>query len=251
MLHTVSSIKGYLLAAQDGHLGKVKDVYLEEGTWAVRYLVVNTGTWLSGRDVLLPPRAIGHIDDGLESVDVHLTKEKIRNAPDIGTAPTISRQMEHEYYAYYDWPAYWTGFGALGAAPQNVGGEHEPPAEDSEIRRPPVEPVGPRLRGAVELTGYYVHATDGDIGHVEDFVVDDDSWELRYLVVETRNWLPGKKVMIPPQTIEQVSWNTRHVYLVINREQVKNAPEFSETFRFKRDLHERLHEYYKPHFKER
>jgi sporulation protein YlmC with PRC-barrel domain len=249
MLHTVSSIKGYLLAAQDGHLGKVKDIYLEEGTWAVRYFVVNTGTWLPGRDVLLPPRAIGRIDDGKESVEVHLTKEKIKNAPDIGFAPTVSRQMEHDYYAYYDWPAYWTGFGAVGAAPYNVGGA--PAVAEPPTSQPSAEATGVRLRGAMELTGYHVEATDGEIGHVEDFVVDDDSWEVRYIVVDTRNWWPGKKVMIPLQTIEQVSWDVRRVFLVLTRDQVQNAPEFVETFRFKRDLGDRLDEYYRPHFRER
>lgn len=251
MLHTVSSIKGYLLAAEDGHLGKVKDVYLEEGTWAVRYLVVNTGTWLPSRDVLLPPRAIGHIDDGRESIEVHLTKDKIKGAPDISSAPTVSRQLEHEYFAYYDWPAYWTGLGAYGVAPYNVG--DLPPSAERPVktREPAAEAAEPRLRSVKELIGYHVEATDGEIGHIDDFVVDDDSWEMRYLVVETRNWWPGKKVMIPPQTIEQISWDLKQVFLVISRDQVQNAPEFSETFRFKRDLHERLEEYYKPHFKVR
>ena len=65
----------------------------------------------------------------------------------------------------------------------------------------------PHLRSSAAVTGYHIQATDGDIGHVEDFLLDDRSWTIRFMVVDTTNWWAGEKVLIAPAWIERVDWD--------------------------------------------
>jgi len=195
MLDKVKTLDGYKLANHDeGEIGTVKDFYFDDQYWIIRYLVAGTGRWLTGRQVLLSPYALVAVIPEKHHITVKLTKQQIESSPTLSSDKPVSRQFEESYYGYYGWPMYWSGSYTWGAYPY---------LERDDERRPELNPEekgwDPHLRSIREVSGYHIHATDGELGHVEDFVIDDETWAIRYLIVDTRNWLPGKKILIAPQ----------------------------------------------------
>lgn len=237
MLRALNEIRGYVIRSRDGDIGGVHDFYFDDQKWTVRYLVADTGKWLPGRKVLISPAAIGQPQWREHVISVNLTKDQVKHSPSIDAEKPVSRQMEEELFTYYGWPNYWVeplyGVPAYGAA-----------AAGTAMSRPP-EPSGdPHLHSGREVTGYYLHATDGDIGHVEDFVFDDESLKIRYLVVDTKNWLPGKKVLISTDWIAQISWPETRVFVDVDRQVVKDSPEFDPSRPVNRVYEEALYDYY-------
>ncbi len=252
MLHTISSLKGYTLAASDGDIGNVRDAYFDSHEWTLRYLVVNTGAWLLGRDVLISPRSLGRVDEERQTIAVELTKEKVKGAPDIDTQQPVSRQEEIDHQSYYGFDPYWAGFspmvGLHAAVPLTSTAAApllKPEAVIRDAERAAAEKRDFHLRSASEVTGYHVSATDEEIGHVEDFLVDDAGWSIRYFIVDTRNWWAGKKVIVPPATIREVSWDKRKVYLTITRDEVRSAPEYNGSARVEDDYSNAAAGYYR------
>lgn len=248
MLWLASDLKGYRLRATDGAIGSIDDLLFDDIDWTLRWVVVDTGNWLPGRRVLLPPSSLKDPDRVSREFPVDLTQEQIKNSPDIDTDSPVSRQMETDVYGYYGWTPYWgTGFGGFGyaagvAAPPN---SIAPRGAGWPAAQGPGEPRGdPDLRSVREVTGYYIHAKDGDIGHVEDFLIDEESAAVRYLVVDTRNWWPGKKVLVSPQWFRDVSWSQQKVFVDLTRDQVKESPEFDPGIAVDRGYEERLYSHY-------
>ena len=238
MLRAASHLKGTSIAATDGEIGSVQDLYFDDHRWTVRYLVVDTGTWLPGRQVLISPRSIVAVTDE-EKIAVSLTKSQVENSPSTEVDKPVDRQYEEEYAQYYGYPYYWTGPYLWGASPfpsEGPVGVSQPAA--------PMPPRGgegdPTLRSTANVTGYYIEATDGDIGHVEDFIVDTAAWAIRYMLVDTRNWWPGKKVLVAPEWINRVSWPDSRVYVDMSREAIKGAPEYDPDQPLARDYETRL-----------
>ena len=224
MQYGISSMIGYEIRATDGDLGKVDEFYFDDETWTVRYIVVETGNWLSGRKVLISPVAFGKTELESRTISVNLTCSKVWSSPNIDTERPINRQHEAELNEYYQWP--WRGGygGSFGTTPLPLSDDEvlaEQEASVSEHRD------DPHLRSTREVTGYHLHATDGEIGHVEDFIVDDENWAILFLVVDTTNWLPGKKVLLSPQWINRVEWADSSVYFNLTRESVENSSEFN------------------------
>lgn len=237
MLRSLKTMFGYELQASDGQMGKVADFYFDELNWFVRYLVADTGTWLSERLVLLSPTALGFADPEKKTLGVALTREQIESSPPIERDMPVSRQMEAELHRHYDWVPYWQ------APFPFVGTSAAVAVQDSSDEEYEVE-GDPHLHSVREVTGYHINATDGDIGHVDDLVVEDESWVIRYLVIDTRNWLPGKKVLLVPSWVQQVEWLERMVYVDLKRETIANSPEFDASAPVNRDYEERLYDYY-------
>ena len=237
MLRSTKQLKGYTLRATDGELGKVSDLYFDDQDWTVRYLVADTGGWLTGRLVLISPRSLGTADPTGEALQVSLTQEQIEKSPPTTEDQPVSRQYEAEFHDYYGYPYYW-GQPYLGAA---AGGAMvSTPAQAPPATVPqgtaPTEAVhererrgDPHLRSAGEVTGYHIEAMNGDIGHVEDFLVDDESWRIERMVIDTRDWLPGKKVVVSPRDIGEVHWPDRVVRVARRREEIENGPEFDQS----------------------
>jgi len=241
MLRSLKTMFGYELRASDGEIGKVDDFLFDAVAWFVRYLVADTGGWLTERQVLLSPLVLGRADAESETLDVGLTREQVEASPPIERDMPVSRQMEAELHRHYNWVPYWqspfpfTGTSAAVAAQSIV-----PDVDDDED-----EVQGdPNLHSVREVTGYHILATDGDIGHVDDLIVEDESWVVRYLVVDTGNWLPGKKVLLVPSWVQQVDWLERMVYIDLKRESIRNSPEFDPGASVNRDYEERLYDYY-------
>ena len=231
MQRNLNHLIGWNLDATDGEIGKVDDFYFDDGTWTIRYLVVKTGNWLSGRKVLISPHAL--LQHSWESglLPVRLTKEQVRNSPDIDTDKPVSRQQEDDLFGYYSSQGYWEGglypggFGTL----TDVGPMEIPyPADENAIiheadntdRR--IE-GDPHLRSCAQVAGYYIHASDGDIGHVNEFIFDDQTWQVAYLLVDTHNWIGGKKVLVAVRHIKSVEWENSKVLVDMTVDAIKSG----------------------------
>ena len=239
MLSQVKTLCGYSLHSLDGEIGRVKEFYFDDRHWTIRYLVAETGNWLSGRKILISPYALTGINRGGKQISVNLTTKQIENSPSLETHKPVSLQFEEAYNGYYGWPAYWSGPYVWGNLPyierDQAKWKHANRAAQSWDRN---------LRSSHEVTGYSLQALDGEIGHIEDFVVDDDNWAFRYLIVGTRNWWPGKKVLVSPQWIERVSWEESKAFINLSRETIQKSPEYSVEALLTREYEMGLHSHY-------
>jgi hypothetical protein len=218
MLRAFAGLTKMSIGAADGEIGAIKDAYFDDREWALRYIVVATGGWLTGARVLVTPHAIRGVDWSASRVDVTLTREQVRRAPSMDADKPVSRQNEIAYFDYYGHPYYWSGPFMWGEAPLPLRtGATSANAGKAHARRDESRQGDPNLRSTNEVSGYHIEATDGGVGHVEDFLFDDEDWSLRYFIVDTRNWLPGRKVLISTDWIERVSWEARKVYVAMPR----------------------------------
>lgn len=252
MLRTVDSVHDYIIQATDDELGKLKEVYFDDEQWGIRYLVVETGSWFSSRQVLISPYSVVQINDENGTIEVSLTRDQVKNSPDIDTHQPISRQLEGDYSQYYGYGNYWAGpylWGAAGYPEYSVPGATSvsPMSERPEdlAQRANDEQQDTHLRSSDKVSGYHILGTDDEIGHVKDFIFDDKDWAVRYLLVDTRNWWPGgKKVILGTQWIQRIDWSDSTVQTKLSREQIKNSPEYDETSTLSRDYEKDLHRYY-------
>ncbi len=242
MLFNATYLKGLVIRATDGELGTVDQFYFDDQMWTIRYLVVNTGGWLNGRRVLVSPRSILQTDWPARRLDVALTMKQVENSPDVDTQKPVSRQYEVTYVGYYGYSPYWggallgEGFPLMGSSAYHSSGAAQLGASDGAQQ----EEADSHLRSSDAVAGYHIEASDGEIGHVEGYVVDDEAWAIRYLEIATRNWLPGKKVLISPAWIEQVSWADSKVRVGLSRETIQDAPKYVETTPITREYENRL-----------
>jgi sporulation protein YlmC with PRC-barrel domain len=109
MLRNVKDLRGYTILATDGAIGEVDDLYFDDDRWAIRYLVVDTGSWLAARKVLTSPVAIGRPDWMAQQLPASPTKAQVERSPEIDTKKPVSRQHETEHLGYYGYPDYWGG----------------------------------------------------------------------------------------------------------------------------------------------
>ena len=239
MLIKAKRLQGYKLESLDGEIGKVKEFYFDDKHWTIRYLVADTGNWLTGRQVLISPYALVAAIKEEHDIAVALTKKQIENSPSLESDRPVSRQFEEIYYGYYGWPMYSGGPFMRGPAPYIV--------RDPEQWKNPTQHKkawDPHLRSTHEVSGYHVHASDGEIGHVDDFVIDDETWAIRYLIIDTRNWWPGNKVLVSPQWIDRVSWTDAKVFVRLSLESIKRSPAYSEESLLTRDYETGLYRHY-------
>jgi hypothetical protein len=245
MLTNAAFLKGLVIHATDGELGTVDQFYFDDESWAIRYLVVDTGGWLGGREVLISPISVVHTDWQGKRLNVALTKKQVENSPELDTHKPVSRQHEAAYTAYYGYNSYWGGPALWGPKfyPAELATLTTASAEaaTNRIRK---ESTDSHLRSSGRVVGYHVEATDGEIGHWDGFVVDDETWAIRYIEVATRNWLPGKKVLVSPAWIERVSWTDSKVFTGLAREAIKSCPEYLLSRPITREYESRLHDHY-------
>jgi hypothetical protein len=249
MLWDASSINGYAIEASDGRLGTVSDFLFEDTTWIVRWMVVDTGNWLSGRKVLLPLAAFGQPDPARREFPVKLTMQQVKDSPDIDTDRPVSRQMEAHIYDYYGWDSYWGtnfymggyGYGGvdMGASP-SLGSRRR----EKDIIATQRNDGDPHLRSIAAVTGYHIHATDGEIGHVKDFLLNDVGWSIRYVVVDTKNWWPGNKVLISPRSVREIDWTKQLMHLDVNRQKVKHSPAYDSSKTVDRAYEAKVYDHY-------
>jgi uncharacterized protein YrrD len=221
MLRSIKQLLGDQLGASDGDIGHVKDFYFDDKSWAVRYVVADTGSWLSGRQVLLSPHSFGNFRPEGKSLIVNLTRKQIENSPPIDAHKPVSRQYEEEYYQYYGWPGYWQGDGLWGTSgfpilsmpPKTLPGE-----ETIKHKRPDAY-----LRSAESVNGYHIEATDGTAGHVCDFMMDEKSWAIGQLVVKTGHRFSGNEVLIPVSHVDRISYEKSTVFVNLTKAAVEQS----------------------------
>jgi hypothetical protein len=227
MLQSIKQLYGEKLGASDGEIGRVKDFYFDDQNWAVRYLVADTGTWLASRQVLLSPHAIGRLYDAGKLLLANLTREQIEHGPSIETHKPVSRQFEENYYKYYGWPYYWQGDGLWGMSgfPILETAAQPLPGRQAVATDPKREPADAHLRSTQAVKGYHLQASDGITGHVGDFLVDNESWAIRELIIKTGNRFTGKEVRIPVSSVKQISYDESTVFVNLTKEAVEQSPE--------------------------
>jgi uncharacterized protein YrrD len=249
-LRSTNDLEDYAIQATDGIIGQVEDVYFDDEKWVVRYLIVETGSWLASRKVLISPIAIDKPDWAARVLAVSITKDRVKNSPDIDTDKPVSRQHEMRYLNYYSYPHYWGGAGLWGGAANpsvmltdvGYGGCYADYLEGQANRTPTND--DPHLRSGKAVLKYHIRATDGDIGHVGGLLVDEETWAVRYLVVETSNWWLGHQVLIAPPWIEMVSWTDRTVSVNVTRQAVKHAPAYNSSVPPSREQEIGLHQHH-------
>ena len=228
MLQSIKQLHGNKLGASDGDIGQVKDFYFDDQSWAVRYLVAETGSWLMDRQVLLSPHAFGSLHHNGKILRVKLTRKKIEDSPAIETHKPVSRQHEEEYHRYYGWPAYWLGDGMWGMGGNSIleTPPIAPPDETSAANGLRPKPADAHLRSTQAVSGYHVQATDGIIGHVCDFMMDGKSWDIGQLVVKTGHRLTGNEVLIPVSNVVRVNYDDSTVFVNLTKEAVEKSPAY-------------------------
>jgi sporulation protein YlmC with PRC-barrel domain len=259
MLRSMKDLQGYAIHASDGDIGHVEDFYFDDDTWAIRYFVVDTTGWLTARNnVLISPIAIGQPDLIKKVLPVSITKQQVQDSPSIDTQKPVARQHEIEYFRYFDYPLYWDGAGLWGAGPfpammtpgydgfvaashtERMSREAAYAQADAAAHRDD----DTHLRSCKAVMDYHIMATDGDIGHVQSLLVDEETWAIRYLVVNTSNWWLGNQVLIAPQWIKDVSWLSATVSVDLTRQMVKDAPPYDGTTQLDRQEETSIYEHY-------
>jgi hypothetical protein len=250
MLRSVQELHGCAIRATDGAIGHVKDIYFDDHNWVVRYFVVETGNWLSSRKVLISPIAIGKPDWAAKVLPASITKEQVKNSPDIDTDKPVSRQHEMQYLGYYGYPYYWGGGGLWGSAAYpgamltgvgydrsgaNYLLEQAEDAREEAAEEQRLDNGDPYLRSSNALIRYFIEASDGGMGHAKALLVDEDTWAIRYLIVETSNWWGGHQVLIAVQWIEEINWSNATISVNLTREAVKAAPAYDSSLPLNRE----------------
>ena len=244
MLRSVKSFINYVLEAEDGEIGRCKDLLFDDRQWVTRYMLADTGKWLPGRKVLISPIALGEPDWVSQRLPVKMTQAQVENSPPLDADAPVSRKYEQLYFDHFGWPYYWTGGDLWGAMPYPPATPVPLTEKGESLKEEKEELEETHLRSFKEVTGYYIEAIDGEVGHAEDFIVDDTSWVFRYMVVDTRNWLPGRKVLIAPHWIEAVTWVENHVKVDLTVAAVKNSPEYDPSQPVNREYEVLLYDYY-------
>jgi len=239
MLFKAKALTNFKMECRNGLFGRVEQFYFDDMHWAVRYLVADVATWLPGRSVLISPYSLGAASRDRRTIYVNLTKKQIEDSPDPDSDKPVSQQFEAAHSDHFGWPAYWGGpfmWGAYNYVEQN----------QQKWVRPRLD--GPlwdyHLRSTNEVDGYGIEAKDGRVGHVDDFILDDQTWAIRYLVVDAGHWWAGAKVLIAPQWIEQVSWGDSKVTVNLTRDAIRAAPRCDEVDLLTRNYEEQLHKHY-------
>jgi len=234
VLRSLKDLTRYKIHATDGNIGTVYDFLFDDEFWILRYVVVDTGHWLPGRKVLLTPGVLLEPDWRQRTFSVALTRDQVRASPDVDTDRPVSRRHEIHLHQHYGWPFYWSPSGDLVGPLMTT-----PPIESAE------PPGDPHLRSVRDIISYDVQASDGEIGCVDDFIADRESWAIRYLVVAIHKWLPGRKVLISPQwLVGPISWAGRTVKLIMSRENIRNSPAYDSKSPVNREYEGRLFDFY-------
>jgi hypothetical protein len=239
MLRSMKDMEDYTIGATDGIIGRVKDFYFDDDAWVIRYLVVDSGE--GRRKVLISPISIGQPNWSEKILPVSLTRTQVEHSPDIDTDKPVSRQQEMGYLGYYGYGSYWGGGGLWGAGiyPDVLQAGLQAGAVDERHQHD-----DPHLRSGNAVMRYYVHASDGDIGHVAGLLVDEKSWAIRYLIVNTSNWWLGHEVLIAPQWIDHVDWRESMVSVGLMRTAIEHSPPYDSKAPLNREQEAGIHTHY-------
>jgi hypothetical protein len=242
MLRSLKEFEHCKVSAADGDIGSIQDFLLDDERWSVRYLMVETSGFLDRQQVLISPISFRQADWSGTQFHLALTKEEVRMSPSIDTNRPVSRQQEIDLSGYYGYPNYWNNSGLWGMSdyPGSLAAERwrELSVQNAENL------AGIHVRCASEIRGYQVQGSDAPIGDIENFIIDDQTWEVRFLVIDASSWWGGERVLVAPRWATRIGWDERQVYVDLPRQLVKNCPKWSSTLEINREYEVRLHDYY-------
>ena len=252
MLRKLKNLKGFTVHGRSEDLGKAKDFYFDQHYFVMRYLVIETGSWLQHEKTLISTESFEEINYQNQEIVVDLTAEDLEAGPSIKKNKPVSKVMEEKVVKHYDWPIYWASPHPSDGPAIQAGSiireklfdfekltDEEKQAEENEVES--------NLRSFNEIRGYHIQAEDKEFGHLEDLFVDEENWAIRYLLIDTRNILPGKDVLIAPEWLQNISWNKEKIYVSKTKEEIKSAPEYKEEKSDRlvhRDYEEKLYDHY-------
>ncbi len=239
MLDKAKTLLGYKLCTDEGDIGKLKEFYFDDRHWAIRYLAADTGSWLAGRQVLISPYALDAVIRERHRIVLGVTRRQIEDEPALARDQSVSRQFEDAYYRFHGWPRYWLGPYTWGKSSEL----HRDPRRETD------DPTGrtPRgwpVRSTSDLRGSYVQTSDGEMGHVDDVIIDHDAWVIRYLIVNAQNWWPGTQVLLAPQWVRRVKWDRRELFVALSGDAIRQSPQYTERLLVTREYEARLHHHY-------
>jgi hypothetical protein len=217
MMMSVEQLQGYTIRGTDGEIGKLHDVYFDDASWKVLFLLADTRPWIVGRLVLISPAALGDPDTENRVFPMSLTKAEVENGPSVEEHKPVSRQHAADVSKYWDRPFFGPGDPRF-----DLGLELDPPAAQPEAHDVP--PDDPHLRSAGDIRGHHVDTPDGRCGHIEDWIVDVDSWTIREVVIDTTDWWPGGSVRIPTAEIASMNWDDKSVQVRLSKEALAARP---------------------------
>jgi hypothetical protein len=243
MLCSVNELMNYQMMASDGEIGRSKDFLFDERNWVVRYMVADAHKWLPRLTVLVSPIALDLLDCENRRLPVKMTRNEIEDGPPLEQDATVSREYEIRLFKHYGWLPYWAGndvWGTVRYPNLLYGKKQEEFAEEAQ------EPKSEQLRSVNEVKGLHIQASNGKVGHVEDFILDEPVWILRYMVVDTLNFLPGreKEVLLKLEHVNSVDWADRKMRVNLNTEAIRNSPEYDLSVPLNREFELVLHDYY-------
>jgi len=246
MLRSLKDLERFTVGATDGDIGSVEDFLLDDEQWTIRYLVVDTVKFLDGREVLISPISFRQADWSTHRFHLALTMANIENCPSTEMDKPVSRQHEEDFNQYYGYPPYWgySGIWGMGDSPALLAMKKEEVAAARTAEKSEKRSYDIHLRSTNEVRGYDIQGTDEAIGHVEDFIMDDETWEVRYLVIDTSNWWFGKKVLVAPQWASRISWEKKVVYVEMSRDSIKNSPVYDPSLVINREYETHLYAYF-------
>jgi len=224
MLRSIKQLYGTKLGASDGEIGHVKDFYFDDQNWAIRYLIADTGSWLPGRQVLLTPHSLGHLDPAGKVLRVNLTRDQIEHSPSIDSHKPVSRQYEEEYYRYYGWPYYWQGDSLWGLSGVPILELPVKPFLSEQVSASDPLRADAHLRSTQAVNGYRLQASDGIIGHVCDFMMDPRTWAIDQLVIKTGHRFSGNEVQIPVNIVDRISYEESTLFVSLTKDAVERSP---------------------------
>jgi len=222
MLRNAQQIYGKKLGASDGGIGQVKDFYVDDRTWTIRYLIADASSWLADRQVLILPKVVRSLDPEHASIPIDLTRKQIEDSPPISLHLPVSRQYEEQYHRYYGMPYYWEGNGLwnmTGIQLQNLDPQPVPPGAGTAAQNR----GDPHLRSMRMMKGYSIHARDGNIGTLSDFSFDDESWDIVHLTIETGHWYAGKQIYLLPEQVERISYGDAAIFVNLSMEDIRST----------------------------
>jgi sporulation protein YlmC with PRC-barrel domain len=245
MLRSLKELFGYSILALDGEIGKVHDIYFDDENWVLRYLVVDTGPWILGRKVLISPVALGQPDWMVQKFPINLSREDIEKSPEIDSEKPVSRSEQKALHEYFSWPAYWAAPLAYTQTVRTVMKSELQDLKEKDEQKVAAVKTEPEtnLRRAKEVIGYQVKGRDDRLGKVADFILDDATWDLRYLVLDTKG-SGDKKVLIAPFWIKWIRFDEKKVFIDLNNEVITDSPGFDPNQPIQRDYEEVLYDYY-------
>lgn len=240
MFRSLKELLGYQLLAKDGHMGKVHNFLFNDEDWKIRYLVVDTGPWILGRKVLISLLALGQPVWASETFPVDLTREQVKSSPDVDLAKPVSRQYEERLFKHYSWPTYWSMGAAIPGPPAYVPQQLFSKQEDQTYKE-----IDSHLRSAKELFGYQVNALEGDVGTLTDFIVEDEDWDIRYMVVDISSWLGSEKqILVALEWVSNIDVAREEALIDLSQDAVKFSPAFDPSLPVNRQYEEVIYDYY-------